>query len=580
MFKKSPLVLALLLATTGANAVPSYKVCSNESGKARSASNIYFSDDCKYAYVGLPNYGKAMMNGYTSMNLDQCQNYDQVNDTIEVIVESAQRNIRRIVEFTNEVEEVQQKLNELEEERVGFELEAVNLGKQIDYIVKTILPPLEAEENAKLLVFAKCRKMAKTLGEDILEFCSDSYQEYDEVSTRTFEQNIKKGRLTREKSTALAEEYEISNKIERLRRNRSALEDLLISAKNRVNDLLKEVRESKQYYFRIYGATASLLFTTDVDNFINEKRRAFEADNTGFEDLIWRGISPLPNSTEIDFLVNQPGDIDAVANQNYPIMSIETPDSLFRKPSDSIQFFSAGGNKDYLAASPFPNSFSAVLKLNVAGACEIEHKTDNSELLNYVNPNVTAMFEIKGKNSYRAEIKQKRVVEFFEKNQQLGINAGAITYADVKKKIREAKNLDTLVTITFTADTGKGVEEQRIEKRMLEENLVERAMVNMLDTIAQRTVDPNIEVYRQEVKDGLAQLPQYDPERAESGVEGARFVDSGTPATPNIQWESPIGISYQKSITDYKSELNALYVEEVTEDSFTPLYQSFGFKKQ
>ncbi|WP_339389080.1 hypothetical protein, partial [Vibrio caribbeanicus] len=272
MFKKSPLVLALLFSAAGANAVPSHKVCSNESGNARNTSNIYFSDDCNYAYVGLPNYGKATLNGYTSMNLDQCQNYDQINDTLKVIIESAQRNTRRIAEFTNELEEVQQKINELEEERVGFELEAEDLEEQIAHIEENVLPPLVQDKRDKRKILLECRDEAKDMGMDVREYCSESYQAYRDANRLYRDQNKVIYSLLDSKTRASSRESMLSHKITRLRRDRSSLEELLISVKNRVNDLLKDVQESKQYYFRIYGATASLLFTTDVDSYINEKR--------------------------------------------------------------------------------------------------------------------------------------------------------------------------------------------------------------------------------------------------------------------------------------------------------------------
>ena len=248
-------------------------------------------------------------------------------------------------------------------------------------------------------------------------------------------------------------------------------------------------------------------------------------------------------------------------------------DNSVRKPGDTAKFLSESGNKDYLEASTFPNSFSAVLTRNVAGACDIENQTNKAELFNYVKPNLTAMFEVKGTNSYTAEINLKKVVEFFQETNKLAIQTGVIKYSDIKRAVREADNLGELVSITFTSDA----QDKNLERRPLEENLVERAAVTMLDTVSKRTISPDIDRYRQEVADGVAELPTYNTQYAESGVTGARFVDSGMPAISNIQWFAPANVNFEQIINDYKIESDEQYIEEVTGDSFTPVYQSFGF---
>ena len=94
MFKKSAIAISLMCVTSGALAVPSYKVCSDRFGAVRNAENIYFSDDCSTAYVGMPDAGKAKINGYLPANLDQCSGLEEVSETIDVLISSQNSTIR------------------------------------------------------------------------------------------------------------------------------------------------------------------------------------------------------------------------------------------------------------------------------------------------------------------------------------------------------------------------------------------------------------------------------------------------------------------------------------------------------
>ena len=576
MFKKSAIAISLMCVTSGALAVPSYKVCSDRFGAVRNAENIYFSDDCSTAYVGMPDAGKAKINGYLPANLDQCSGLEEVSETIDVLISSQNSTIRAQAIYQERIREIEDSLFSLRQE-IDEKQAIINIKKQEITILEPKVTELYEKKMESLALVKNCKDEAKLFEMDFREYCSSQLDSYREKrNTHSESQN----ELFRTKSSISLNTALISNInrdiVSYTDRNRELMARLEQS-QELIERLKQRVRDAKKHYYAIYGGTANALFTVDLAGYIEKRRSEFEQENENTEGLQWDAVYPMSNATEIDFLAYQPEGSNQAIDQERPVMSIRTPRGLFRKPSDHVSFFSATGNVDYSAASPFPNSFPVSIDLNVAGACAMREK-DESELLNYLSPNMTYLYEVKGKNSYKATVMQKTVVEFFEKTQQLSIGSGELSYADMRKKIREAKNLETMVTIEFTADTGEG-EVQLIEKRKLEENLIERVMVNMLDTIAERTVDPKIEKYRKEVKDGLENIPEIDPVYRAKGVEPAKFVDSGKESTPNITWQSPIGISFQQSITDYKSELKAVYEESVIEDSFTPTYGSFAFEQ-
>ena len=574
MFKKTTLAILTLLASSSALAVPSVKVCNERVGLI---DNVYFDESCSTAYVGFPEFGYAEVNNYAKTNEKLCDAYNSSMDALVDTEKTQTYLIKRSNALASERVTLEGKIGDLNMNLSVLEEELTAATDQRDEL-QLLRDQFQDTYTAALDAFKECRLFAT----DAKIECANELQEAKLLGKQ-------RSHLDKQLTSAKRVERDFTRQVARLRstirtlnRNHDDLELRVVSLKQAISNALSSTLEGVKKYTQIYGGTATLLFETKMNEYVKTKRVEFG----DLHNMSWGNVRP--RAARIDFIApNQGISLDDIKQAMYPTLKISTPNfPIFktnlpdytnkdesRNPVPVQQPSYTAGEFDNLSKA-FPSSFGSTVTLNLHGACPVP-KAQKRALLTHVSPHVTTSFELKGHVSYEATVNRAAIIKFVKRE----ISAQFINMQFVKEKIRAEEDMSAYVEIKFTASNYEGTVSQAQIKKTLQQNLMERATVAILDTIAARkTVDPALLQQIEKEPGEYNQPPKNDMDNilGDGGATTALCM-TGNAYACAAGWVID-NTSISVHLVDYEKKVNHRYQEKVTEDFFIPMHVTFGYK--
>lgn len=574
MFKKTTLAMLTLLASSSVMAVPSVKVCNDRVGLI---DNVYFDESCSTAYVGFPEFGYAEVNNYSKANEQLCDAYNSSMDAFVDTEKTQAYLVKRSNALALERVALEQKIGDMNMEQGRLETDLTSVAARRDELQ---LARDEAQDSymAALNAFKEC----KLLAVDVKAECGSELQEFKLVGRARAELDKKLTAVKRSQRSLTRQVASLRSTVQTLNRNHDDLEVRVANLKAAVSNVLSTTLEGVKKYTQIYGGSATLLFETQLTDYVKNKRAQFG----DLHNMSWGSVRP--RAARIDFIAPNKGiSLDEVKQAMYPTLKISTPNfPLFktnlpdyskkdesREPVPVQKPSYTSGEFDDLSKA-FPSSFASTVTLNLHGACPVP-KAQKRDLLTHVAAHVTTSFELKGNVSYEATVKRDAIIKFVKRE----IQAQFINMQFLKEKIRAEEDMSAYVEIKFTASNYEGTVSQAQIKQTLQQNLMERATVAILDTIAERkTVDPALLQYIEQQPGEFSQPPKNDLEN----ITGDGGATTALCMTGNVYacaagWVID-NTSLSVHLVDYEKKVKHRYQEKVTEDFFIPMHVTFGYK--
>ncbi|EFP96532.1 hypothetical protein [Vibrio caribbeanicus] len=560
--------LALLFLSFSSIAVPSYQQCS---GNQSAANNILFDRDCSTAYVGLPDKGKVVLDSYSSFYTeDFCEEYEQLREQNVLVKSQINTVFHAKLDWINTLfengKEILTKKSEISELNTQSEI----FSQKIDVLREVI---------------ADYRRRINTLTE-LISTCPDEAQ-CDQL-TEQLTETKRNYFANRRESRALSENVDqISMKTARVYQEIESLQSRVDNMEIRINELDKGLRElddlvyDRMYkYLNIYGSTAKLLFSLNMDEYIQDRKRRFGsvAETYNWKPMLFKNVRLWLN-------VSEPSEREEYQVTWSPVIDIVTPEfSSFGKefisgnpessqnPILTPQDIHTQNLESYLENSKaMPTSFASLVNFNLHGACLLKGRNLGEHILPYVSATLSAEYDVKGFASYHAVVNQHSILEFLREIKSRGF----LGFGSVKTKIRKTESHQRLVNITLNADSYAGKEITNRYKRLLSTGILERASIAILDSIATRRRGPNhwlpdLDEEGSEMKNELVALgPRLNMTSMMCRSAGRVFCDNG--------WE--IGkFSFSNNSYRYKSETKAHYEESISDVYFQTFSNSMAFE--
>ncbi|WP_341660221.1 hypothetical protein [Vibrio sp.] len=578
MLRKTAVALGIAMVSSSALAVPSVFKCNDQVGLH---DNIFFNEECTEAYVGFPPFGEATVDNYSKTNERLCDAYDSA---IESYVDTQKTYEYLIAQSNTLAKQALDMTQSMDDKRLELNVLKANLEVANTHIME--LSEQQAVADQKYVDARDTLLECKAIAIDYRADCADEITEFTSAARE-------RRAIKSDVAAAKTEQRAINRKmvvlqstLDTLKSNYDSAVAQILSIKTSVAGAMATSFDLLDKYAKTDGGNATLLFETKYAEYVRQKKQEFEGK---YDNMTWRDIRP--REAGIGFIVPS----DEVAKRELtallsPVIVVGTPDfPVFESsqtdysantdtPREPVPIAKAtySDNEFDNLSKPFPDSFPSTVKLSLHGACPVS-QADKKQLLTHISPYVSVAYELKGKVSYEAVVNREAVVSFVQKT----TNVGIVGLSYVKDKIRAEQDIDVYVSIKFTSSTYEGTLEQQQVKRTLQENLLERATIAVLDTIAVRkTVDP--------ATSGIlngTETPSEQPTpplQVQSNFENNTGVSNSLCSTGS-GFDCAVGwvidnLSIGVKITDYKQKISHRYEETVTEDFYIPMNKTFGFK--
>ncbi|WP_114785537.1 coiled-coil domain-containing protein [Vibrio tetraodonis] len=578
MLRKTAVALSIAMVSSSALAVPSVFKCKDSVGLA---DNIFFNEACTEAYVGFPPFGEATVDNFSKTNESLCDAYDSAMDsyvdtqkTYEYLIAQSNALAKQTLSITQSMDDKRVELNVLKADLEVADTKILDLSEE-----QAVADQKYVDARDTLL---ECKAIA-------IDYRADCADEITEFTSAARERRAIKSDVAAAKTEQRAINRKmvvLQSTLDTLKSNYDNALAQLLNIKSSVAAAMETSFDLLDKYAKTYGGNATLLFETKYAEYVRQKKQELEGK---YDNMTWRDIRP--REAGIGFIVPS----DEIEKRQLtallsPVIVVGTPDFPVFEASQSDYNTDTGTPREPVPiakatysdnefdnlSKPFPDSFPSTVTLSLHGSCPVS-QAEKKQLLTHVAPYVSVSYELKGKVSYEAVVNREAVISFVEKTTSIGF----VGFSYVKDKIRAEQDIDVYVSIKFTSSTYEGTLEQQQVKRTLQENLLERATIAVLDTIAVRkTVDP--------ASAGLlngTETPSEQPKppvQVQSNLEQNTGVSTALCSTADAYtcaagWvidNTSIGVK----ITDYKQKISHRYEETVTEDFYIPMNKTFGFK--
>jgi len=563
-------VLVLLIASTSAHAVPSLARC-NQPDTLR--DNVYFDESCTTAYVGLPDYGSASVDSLYRANTGLCKAYKGAVNAHTSTVEAMTLLIKKKNDLALQELDIQQRIGSLR-------LQASDLEVDLD---------IAQQDELRLLDDLNQVEDALAIAKDEQELCDINNGsaacdvERDEVRRLQSQKRTVRRFHLRAKSIVRSRRQQvelINSRMADLNHRTVATYERLDAMTDELGIFQDKASQRMTKYTTIYGGTASLLFQVDHDGYVRKKRA--DAANA-MASLQWRPV--LPRNARLQFVANYSSpSVDEIQRHLLPVLSISTPDfgrygtvtQVVDQPPETPVSISELTSRDIgefqRSQTPLPAAFNSQINMNLHGACMVDSE-NKQDLLAYVSPVLSAQYELKGRAGYRATVKQNAMIDFLKKMK----GGRFFSFSYVKTKIRERHEYDTLVDIEYTADTSEGQQLNTHYKRTLAANILERASVAIMDSIAVRSRPVPSMLALAENKPDTNSWPNQLASLS-SGVNMSSLMcrTAGT-SFCSMGWDLD-AVSFSSRSHRYVGTVGATYQETIKDVYFVPVMNTLTFK--
>ncbi|WP_114785536.1 hypothetical protein [Vibrio tetraodonis] len=561
--------LVLSMTSLSAYAIPSLQSCGVPNAIA---NNMYFDETCSTAYVGLPDIGQVKVDSLYRANSNFCDNYHSSMDGYSGIAEAMQR--------------VNQERNKLARQSVELEQNFADLRLTLNS--KKALIPLAMRELAEEQAEYEVLESQLSSAQQILHSCLDIASEEDctierqSFVTLSSEKNALRRQISRIQSRVgyLNRQVDlVENRIADLNISIQRNSDQISQMALEVDDYFSTIEQRLLKYTETFGGTAKLLFKVDQSSYLAEKRANAE---DVLASMQWRSIDP--KRSEIQFVANfQSPDINDIQRMMLPVMSITTPqferygtatvniDKSEPEPKSIDQLTSSSIVQYRESHSAFPAAFNSQINLNLHGACLI-NSDNKQQLASYVAPFLSYSYEIQGRAGYRAKVHQRAMIEFLKKSK----GGRFMSFSYVKTKIRERQEYDTLVEITLTSDSKKGEEITKRFKREIAINVLERAAVAILDSIATRRM-PSFAFDPQTSADDNRNLSHHIATLGSGLNMTSMMCSSAGSFACSLGWDLD-SFSFGRRGLHYIGTVGATYEEQIDDYYFVPMNRGMAFE--